>query len=79
MTPGDPSYQPGFEDADTSVRAAVPHYGVYDMAGATGLRSAIAMRDRFLAPRIMQARWTEDPDLFENASPLLRIKGPNPV
>ena len=73
LTPGDPSYQPGFEDADTSVRAAVPHYGVYDMAGATGLRSAIAMRDRFLAPRIMQARWTEDPDLFENASPLLRI------
>ena len=73
LTPGDPAYQPGFEDADTSVQVAVPHYGVYDLAGASGLRSAIAMRDRFLAPRIMQKRWAEDPELFENASPLLRV------
>ena len=40
LTPNDPAWQPGFEDADTSVQVAVPHYGVYDMAGATGLRSA---------------------------------------
>ena len=73
LTPGDPAYQPGFEDADTSVQVAVPHYGVYDLAGASGLRSAIAMRDRFLAPRVMQTLWDEDPELFENASPLLRI------
>ena len=73
LTPGDPTYQPGFEDADTSVQVAVPHYGVYDLAGASGLRSAIAMRDRFLAPRVMQTRWDTDPELFENASPLLRI------
>ena len=73
LTPGDPTYQPGFEDADTSVQVAVPHYGVYDLAGASGLRSAIAMRDRFLAPRVMQTRWDDDPELFENASPLLRI------
>jgi acetyl esterase/lipase len=78
LTPGDATYQPGFEDADTSVRAAVPHYGVYDLAGATGLRSAIAMRDMFLAPRIMQKRWNDDPDLFENASPLLRITSDAP-
>ena len=78
LTPGDPAYQPGFEDADTSVQAAVPHYGVYDLAGATGLRSAIAMRDRFLAPRIMQKRWTEDPELFEDASPLLRVTADAP-
>ena len=36
LTPNDPEYQPGFEDADTSVQAAAPHYGVYDFAGATG-------------------------------------------
>ena len=40
LTPNDPEYQPGFEDADTSVQAAVPHYGVYDFAGATGGRAA---------------------------------------
>lgn len=73
LTPGDRDWQPGFEDADTSVQVAVPHYGVYDMAGSTGLRPATLMRDRFLAPRVMQKRWSEDPDLFEAASPILRI------
>src|SRR3954469_21641669 len=28
LTAGDPAFQPGFEDADTSVQAAVPFYGV---------------------------------------------------
>ena len=32
LTPNDPQFQPGFEDADTSVRAAVPFYGLYDFA-----------------------------------------------
>ena len=73
LTPGATEWQPGFEDADTSVQVAVPHYGVYDMAGSTGLRAATLMRDRFLAPRVMQRRWSEDPDLFESASPILRI------
>jgi len=73
LTPGDPAWQPGFEGADTSVRAAVPIYGVYDLAGATGLRSAVAMRDWYLAPRVMRTPWSADPDLFEKASPLLRI------
>ncbi|GAA4690085.1 alpha/beta hydrolase [Nocardioides nanhaiensis] len=73
LTPGDKDWQPGFEDADTSVQVAAPHYGVYDMAGSTGLRPATLMRDRFLAPRIMQKRWSEDPELFEAASPILRI------
>ena len=40
LTANDPAYQPGFEDVDTTVQAAVPHYGVYDFAGVTGLRSA---------------------------------------
>ena len=78
LTPGDPAYQPGFEDADTSIQVAVPHYGVYDLAGATGLRSAIAMRDKFLAPRVMRRRWDDDPELFENASPLLRVTSDAP-
>ena len=73
LTPGDPAWQPGFEHADTSVQVAVPHYGVYDMAGCTGLRSAVQMRDAFLVPRIFQTSWEEDPEAFEAASPLLRI------
>ncbi len=73
LTAGDTTWQPGFEDADTSVQCAVPHYGVYDVAGATGLRSAELMRDRFLAPKVMQKRWLTEPEAFEAASPLLRI------
>ncbi|MGZ6752273.1 MAG: alpha/beta hydrolase, partial [Nocardioides sp.] len=37
------------------------------------LRSAELMRDRFLAPRILQRRWADDPEAFEEASPILRI------
>jgi acetyl esterase/lipase len=73
LTPGDPEFQPGFEDADTSVQAAVPFYGVYDFAGSTGLTNAIGMRDAFLGPRVMQTTWTDSPDVYEAASPILRI------
>jgi acetyl esterase/lipase len=73
LTPGDPDFQPGFEDADTSVQAAVPFYGVYDFAGSTGLTNAIGMRDAFLGPRVMQTTWADSPDVYEAASPILRI------
>ena len=73
LTPGDPQFQPGFEDADTSVQAAVPFYGVYDFAGSTGLANAIGMRDAFLGPRVMQTTWQDAPDVYEAASPILRI------
>jgi acetyl esterase/lipase len=73
LTANDAAYQPGFEDADTTVQAAVPHYGVYDFAGVTGLRSAELLRDAFLAPRIFQKSWPEAREEFEAASPLLRV------
>ena len=65
VTANDPDLQPGFEDADTSVAVAVPHYGVYDFAGSTGLRSAEQMRDKFLAPRVVRQRWADAPDVFD--------------
>jgi len=78
LTPNDPEYQPGFEDADTTLQAAVPHYGVYDFAGASGERRALQMRDSFLGPRVLQ----KDPRLhledFERASPLLRVNAGAP-
>jgi acetyl esterase/lipase len=73
VTPNDREWQPGFEEADTSVQAAVPHYGVYDFAGSTGSRRSLQLRDRFLAPKIFRTTWGKDPDLFEAASPLLRV------
>jgi acetyl esterase/lipase len=73
LTAGDPAYQPGFEDADTGVAVAAPHYGVYDIAGATGLRSAQRLRDEFFAPKVMGRTWEEDPEAFEAGSPILRL------
>jgi len=55
------------------VQAAVPFYGVYDVAGSTGLTNAIGMRDGFLGPRVMQATWADAPDVYEAASPILRV------
>ena len=54
LTPGEPEYQPGFEHADTSVAGCVPFYGVYDMAGITGDKNAIGLRDYFLGPRVFK-------------------------
>ncbi|WP_370246796.1 alpha/beta hydrolase fold domain-containing protein [Nocardioides sp.] len=77
LTPGEAAWQPGFEDVDTSVQVAVPHYGVYDMAGT--LTGPVAgpngrrMRDGFLAPRIFQRRYREDPAVFHDASPLEHV------
>jgi acetyl esterase/lipase len=73
LTPNEPAYQPGFEDADTAVQAAVPFYGVYDLAGSIGTRRATQLRDRFLGPKVLFADAASDPTAFEQASPLLRV------
>ena len=73
LTAGDPALQPGFEDADTSVVAAVPFYGVYDLAAATGTADATALRDGFLARRVFPPPWSADPEAYRAASPLLRV------
>lgn len=78
LTPNDPEYQPGFEHADTSLQAAVPHYGVYDCAGATGDRRAIRLRDAFLGPRVLKKDPRRDLADFERASPLLRVRADAP-
>lgn len=78
VTPNDPQFQPGFEDADTSVQAAVPYYGVYDLAGASGLRSAELMRDRFLSGWVVKESFEENPEIYQQASPLLQVTPDDP-
>ena len=36
LTGGDPAYQPGFEEADTTVQACVPVYGVHELLDDVG-------------------------------------------
>lgn len=78
LTPEVKDYQPGFEDADTRVSACVPFYGVYDLAGITGDRSAIEMRDMFLAPRVFKTDPKADLAPFELASPITHVTADAP-
>jgi acetyl esterase/lipase len=73
VTPNLADYQPGFEDADTSISACVPFYGVYDLAGITEDRSAVDMRDRFLGPRVFKKNPRDAHDEFVQASPLAHV------
>lgn len=64
-----PEFQPGFEEADTSVQAAVPLYGIYDLAAAAATERATERRDRFLAPKVLVKSVDTDLASFETVSP----------
>jgi len=78
LTPSVREYQPGFEDADTTVSACVPFYGVYDMGGVTGDKAAVAMRDKFLAPRVFRKHPEKHSEEFEKASPITHVAADAP-
>jgi acetyl esterase/lipase len=70
LTPGDAAFQPGFEEADTSVQAAVPFYGVYDWAGTEGVRRDMLP---FLEEHVLKASIRQHRHRFEQASPVSRV------
>ena len=72
LTPGDPEYQPGFEHADTSVRAAVPFYGVYDFTDHHGLQAQKGI-ESFLDRVVMKKKLSQEPEAYRRASPMHRI------
>ena len=71
LTPNDPEYQPGFEDADTAVQACVPFYGVYDFTN----REGVGRRDMgaFLARVVFKHPISEAQELLDRASPMSRV------
>jgi acetyl esterase/lipase len=71
LTPGDPEYQPGFAEADTSVQAAVPLYGVYDMANQTGTGRDDMIG--FLSRLVFKVSPRRDPERWRRASPVFRV------
>jgi acetyl esterase/lipase len=75
LTADDASYQPGFEDADTSVQACVPFYGAYDLANVLETKSGDQRIDYFLARTVFK---TKDRAVFESATPLLRVSADAP-
>ncbi len=72
LTANDPEYQPGFEDADTTVQAAVPLYGVYDLADVDGHMGA-EFRPWVVEPLVIGAKFDMGADAFERYSPYYRV------
>ncbi|HWC33472.1 MAG TPA: alpha/beta hydrolase [Mycobacteriales bacterium] len=71
LTANDPQYQPGFEDVDTSVRACVPFYGVYDLANLLGTKAGEREYTHFYAKTLFKSR---DRDVARSASPLALVR-----
>jgi len=79
LSTGDPTFQPGFESADTRVDACVPFYGVMDLTGTneetarygSGLLA-------LLEKRVMKTSAAEHPELFRAASPTYRVRADAP-
>jgi acetyl esterase/lipase len=72
LTYDDPTYQPGFEDADTTVDACVPIYGVYDFLNRQGLRGEGFTR--YLLQRlVMKVPFATHRHDYERASPMDRV------
>jgi acetyl esterase/lipase len=76
LTSDDRSLQPGFEEADTSVAAAVPFYGLYDMLDAEGIHGRGV--HQILEWVIVKARRRDDPERFRAISPRHRVHADAP-
>ena len=70
LTANDPRLQPGFEDADTTVQAAAPYYGAYDLTDPTKMHE---MMMQFLELFVMKEQYADNPELFELASPISHV------
>jgi acetyl esterase/lipase len=68
-----PEFQPGFEDADTSVQACIPFYGLYDMLGELGLKETRWRNDNLMKRMVFKSDPDTDPDAWRGASPISRI------
>jgi acetyl esterase/lipase len=71
LTANDPSFQPGFEDADTSVQACVPFYGVYD--AGEHVEGHVDDFERFLARYVVKADFDEDPEAWDRFRPVANL------
>src|SRR5690625_1905661 len=77
LTANDPALQPGFEEADTSVQAAVPFYGIYDFTDKLRLLG-YGSWSKCLDPVVMKAFLYDHPEKFHAASPLSLLQADAP-
>ncbi len=77
LTPNEPEYQPGFEEADTRVQGCVSYYGVYDFTNQYEVWPHESFQP-VLERHVMKASYSEDPGAFEKASPIHRLGRDDP-
>jgi acetyl esterase/lipase len=75
LTPDRPELQPGFEEADTSVAAAVPLYGLYDIARILHPDDGFGRRiDRLVAEKVIKTPLADARPVWEQASPITHVR-----
>lgn len=72
LTPNRAEWQPGFEDVDTTVQAAVPFYGVFDFLDRNDIRPGMSMDD-ILGDRVLQCPRVGNEELWDAASPISHV------
>ncbi len=70
LTANDRSLQPGFEEADTSVIAAVPFYGIYDLADGVTFSH---LQNWLFAKVVVKQPLSEAEDVYRAVSPAHRV------
>ncbi len=74
LTPGYPGWQPGFEDADTRVAAAVPFYGAYDWTDREGHSELVRLLEHLVMKSTLDAAYEQ----FDAASPIRHVNDAAP-
>lgn len=69
LAPNVPRFQPGFEDRDTRIQAAVFQYGVMDWTGAVELGKNAPMK-HLLERMVVRVPFSKAPDLYRALEPL---------
>ena len=77
LTGDDTSLQPGFEDADCTVAAAAPMYGVFDLTDRHGHRGRQRMTP-FLDRMVMSTKLADDAEGWDALSPITRVRADAP-
>jgi acetyl esterase/lipase len=77
LTARDPAFQPGFEDVDTRVQAAIPFYGVYDFTREDDDALNPGMLP-FLEKLVVKQTRADHPESFASASPITYVNSDAP-
>ena len=73
LTANVPEFQPGFEDVDTSVRGAVPFYGVYNFFEAGPWPRPLGAT-RLLERMVIKQPFAQNQEAYAEASPVTYIR-----